>query len=128
MNTITIKIQDCYAKSEVFTVSEFSHSIQHYYDSIKKIKKLDEKSITKDGYDKIFNAFMNVNFNEVFNENPDLIGFDGWTLICSIENGTVEICASVWCPEKDSSKPETSKLIEACELVCPVLELSGMES
>ena len=73
MNTITIKIQDCYAKSEVFTVSEFSHSIQHYYDSIKKIKKLDEKSITKDGYDKIFNAFMNVNFNEVFNENPKVV-------------------------------------------------------
>lgn len=125
MNTITVTIQGCYGKSEIFTVSETAHSasIQHHYDNIKKTKKLDERSITKDEFNKIFNAFMEVNFNEFFNENPDLIGCDGWTLILSIHNGSAEIKASIWCPEKDSSKPETTKLIEACELVCPVFDI-----
>lgn len=125
MNTISIEIQDCFAKSDIFTVSSDYHSasIQHHYNNIKKFKKLDERSITKDDYEKILKAFMDVNFNAVFNENPDLIGADGWTLICSIENGTSRISIAVWCPEKDLSKPETLKLIEACELVCPVLDI-----
>lgn len=125
MYTITIKIEGSYGKADIFTVSERAHSaiIQHHYDSIKKIKKLDERSITKDEFNIIFKAFMNVNFNELFKENPDLIAADGWTLICSISNGSAEISISVWYPEKDLSKPETKKLIEACKLVCPVLEI-----
>ena len=127
MNTITIKIQDCFANSDIFTVLSSPHlaSIQHHFDSIGKIKKLDVRNITKDDYDKLYKAFMNVNFNEVFNENPDLLWFCSWTLICSFENGTAVISASVKCPEKDPSKPETTKLIEACELVCPVLDIAN---
>lgn len=129
MNTITIEVEDCFGKKEIFTVSSNykSASIQHHYDDIQDIKKLDEKEITQADYDKILKAFTNVNFHTVFNENPDLLGCDGWTLICSIHNGTSKLSIEVWCPEKDSSKPETTKLIEACELICPILELERTE-
>ena len=125
MYSITIDIQNYFGDKEVFTVSDEinSYSILHEQGNFKETNEVDRKNISKADFGKISKAFSDINFTEVFNEHSDLVGLDGSILTCTIQNDTSKICAQIWCPEKDPAMSETTKLIEACELVCPIIEL-----
>lgn len=130
MFEIIIDVQNYFGNKEIFTVSDEIRSglIIHEKGDFNDTEEVDRKTISKADFDNIVKAFSEVNFTEVFNEHEDLVGLDGWILTCTIKKGTVKISAQVWCPDKNESMPETTKLLEACELVCPVLELEeGLE-
>ena len=130
MFEIIIDVQNFFGNKEIFTVSAEGKSalIIHEKGNFKDTDEVDRKTLSKADFDKIIKTFSEVNFTEVFNEHEDLVGLDGWILTCTIKKSTVNISAQLWCPDKDSSMPETTKLLEACELVCPIFELDGMES
>lgn len=129
MIDIIIDIQDYFGNKQIYTVSAEGQSgiIIHEKGNFKDTDEVDRKKISKDDFDKITNAFFSINFTQIFKEYSNLIGLDGWILTCTIQNGTSKISAQIWCPNKDSSMPETTKLLEACELVCPVMDLVNME-
>ena len=128
MFSISINVQNYIRDTEVFTLSsEFnSFLILHEKGNFKETDEVDKKTISKADFDKIAKAFSEINFTEVFNEQPDLMGLDGWILTCSIQNDTAKISAQIWCPEKDQSKPETTKLLEACEKVFSLFESQNL--
>ena len=130
MFEIIIDVQNYFGTKEIFTFSYAGKSglIIHEKGNFKDTDELDRKTISKADFENIIKAFSEVNFTKVFNEHSDLIGLDGWILTCTIKKGTVNISAQLWCPVKEPSMPETTKLLEACELVCPIFELDGMES
>jgi len=130
MFEILIDIQNYLGNKEIFTVSDEGKSalIIHEKGNFKDTDEVDKKTISKDDFGKIVKAFSDVNFSEVFKEHSNLMGLDGWILTCTIQNGTAKMSAQLWCPEKDDSMPETTKLLEACELICPILELERMEA
>ena len=74
-----------------------------------------EKRYSFARYEKIAALFESVDFSKVFNENRHQIGLDGWRINCSISSGFTRNTIDVWCPEKSEEKPETTKLLEACE-------------
>ena len=83
-------------------------------------KDVKPKTITmllKD-YTPINNVFENINFSKILEESDILNGYDGWILKCTVSNGMTEVTVSLWCPEEDPSKPETTKLLKACNKVC----------
>ena len=130
MFDIVIDIQNYFGNKEVFTVSDEGGSclIIHEKGNFKDTDEVDRKTITKADFEKIKNAFSSINFTVLFDEHAALVGLDGWILTCTIQNSTAKISAQIWCPEKNSAMPETTKLIEACELICPVINLDWMES
>ena len=127
MFSISINIQNYNGDTDVFTLSsEFNEFlILHEKGNFNETDEVDEKTISKADFDKIAKAFFEINIIEVVNEQPDLMGLDGWILNCSIQNGTAKISARLWCPEKDQSKPETTKLLEACEKIFSFFELDS---
>ena len=129
MNSIKIEVRDCFWNKEVFLVSDEQNSyvIHHEKGNFKETEEIDKKCISKSDFEKIVNTFSEINFTEITKEHGNLLGLDGWTLICSLENGTSKSSVEIWCPEKSPSTPETKKLIEACELVCPVMEIEREE-
>ena len=63
----------------------------------------------------ISKSFENINFYKILEESDILMGYDGWILKCTVSNGMTEVTVSLWCPDEDPSKPETTKLLKACE-------------
>ena len=68
-------------------------------------------------YKPIEAAFDKLDFTKIFKESSDLIGYDGWTLKCTIKKGMSKISILLWCPSKSKEIPETTKLVKACDKV-----------
>lgn len=87
--------------------------------------KPETKTLSNKDLSPIIDAFKNINFTQIFyNETQQLVGYDGWTLKCTISFYMSEISISLWCPSKDSNNPETTKLLQACERI---FDLFGCE-
>ena len=87
----------------------------------KKVKP-ETKKLSHTDFSPIYDAFNHLDFTKAWKESGDFAGCDGWTLKCTISNVSSEISVQLWCPEKDHSKPETTKLVEACEKVFSLFE------
>jgi len=124
MFSISIDILDYFGKKEIFTLSQDFNVLEllHEKGNFEETDEVDRKNISKANFEKISKAFFDINFTELFNENPDQIHLDGWILTVSIQNDMAKISAQLFCPRKDNSKPETTKLLQACELICPLPE------
>ena len=83
----------------------------------KKIKP-DTKKLSYTEYRPIADAFENIDFQKVFKESGDLVGYDGWTLKVTLSNVMSGISVSLWCPSESPETPETTKLLQACDKVC----------
>ena len=107
-------------KTDIYTIERddkaipITHKVGGFmHEKVKpEIKKLSHADFRP-----VFDAFNNLDFTKAWKESGDLVGFDGWTLKCQIYHVASEISISLWCPEKHHSKPETTKLLEACEKV-----------
>lgn len=66
----------------------------------------------------ISKSFENINFYKILKESDILVGYDGWILKCTVSNGMTGVTVSLWCPNEEPSKTETTKLLKACDKVC----------
>lgn len=122
MYNITIEKEVSYiGRTDTFTIGPADKSIPITHEVSgfmhKKVKP-ETKILSYTEYRLIEDAFKNIDFQKVFNESGDLVGCDGWTLKVTLSNIMSGISVSLWCPSKDSSTPETTKLLVACEKVC----------
>ncbi len=119
MYKITIERDSSYAGlNDTFTVEpgETLVSITHETKGfMNKDEEQKTKNISLKKYTPINDVFENINFSKILEENDILIGYDGWILKCTVSNGMTEVTVSLWCPEKNPSKPETTKLLKACD-------------
>lgn len=123
MLTITIKKDEGWGENDSFTVSpgDKSVAVTHTMRSFGQKEKSVTKKISIADYCNIEKIFEAVDFGKVFKENIGISGLDGWTLKCTLFSGSTRIEVELWSPEKDESKPETVKLLEACEMVFALL-------
>ncbi len=120
--SIKIKTEAAYAgRTDTYTVApeENSISITHEVGGfMNKNVKPESKTLSDTEYSSFLNSFKNIDFQKVFNESGELIGCDGWTLTVTFSNVMSGISVSLWCPSEDPEKPETTKLLKACNKVC----------
>ena len=121
MLTIIIEKQEGWKPREIFKVERGDDSslVTHEFEDFYKTKPV-KKKIPVAEYQKIAALFEALDFLKIFKEGND--GLDGWTLQCTLQNGISAASVTIWCPEKDQSKPETTKLLEACEKVFSLFE------
>lgn len=122
MYNITIEKEVSYVgRTDTFTVGPADNSIPITHEvggfMHKKVKP-ETKKLSHTEYKPINEAFENIDFQKVFNESGDLIGYDGWTLKVTLSNVMSGISVSLWCPSESPETPETSKLLQACEMIC----------
>lgn len=122
MYKITIEIDSSYVGYyDTFTVEpdESTVSITHEAKGFRN-KDVKPKTITMSlkEYAPINEIFNDVKFSKILEESDILRGYDGWVLKCTVSNGMTNILVSLWCPEEDPAKPETTKLLKACNKVC----------
>ena len=122
MYKITIEKDSSYAEHyDTFTIEqeEKSVSITHAAEGFMD-KDVDSKTIKLPlaDYSPIADVFENLDFPKILAESDVLMGYDGWILKCTISNGMTVVSVSLWCPSEDPSKPETTRLLQACEKVC----------
>lgn len=124
MVDIIIKILDCFGNGDMFTVSDTGKKglIIHEKCNFDNTDEVSRHTISKAELIKISNAFEKICFKEVFSEHENLVWIDGCILRITIQNGSSKLNVEVCCPDKDISMPETTKLLEACELVCPIMK------
>ena len=77
-------------------------------------EKSQMKELSFADYQPIAEAFEKINFYTVLEESDIIKGYDGWTLNCIVSKGMTNLSVSLWCPNEDPSKPETTKLLRAC--------------
>ena len=85
-------------------------------------KKAEIKKLSHTEFRPIYDAFDVLDFTNIYKESGDLVGYDGWTLKCTISNIMSEISVKLWCPSESPEKPETTKLLQACEKVFSLFE------
>ena len=122
MYKITIEKDSSYAGHyDTFTIEpeEKSVSITHATEGFMD-KDVDSKTIKLPlaDYCPLVDVFENLDFPKILAESDVLMGYDGWILKCTISNGMTGVSVSLWCPSEDPSKPETTRLLQACEKVC----------
>ena len=128
-NSITIEKEVSYmGRIDIYTIKydDKSIPITHKVSGFmhKKVKP-ETKKLSHTDFSPIYDAFNHLDFTKAWKESGDFAGCDGWTLKCTISNEVSEIseiAVKLWCPEKDHSKPETTKLLEACEKVFSLFE------
>ena len=121
MYNITLEKDSSYAGyDDIFTISTEESFVSITHDA-EGFMNVDTKSKTIElspkEYQPIAEAFENINFYTVLEESDILKGYDGWILKCTISKGMTELTISLWCPEEDASKPETTKLLKACDRI-----------
>lgn len=116
---ISIEVKDCNWNKDVFSLSSGGEdsSITFYKDNMKKIKKIKTVKISDDEFNKILDTIENLDYSLIYKEQPCGLGFDGWSLICTVRTGLTTLSIEVWCPEKKENNSETNKMIEICEYV-----------
>lgn len=122
MYNITIEKEVSYiGRTDVFTVEQGDKSIPITHEVSgfmhKKVKP-ETKKLSYTEYRPIADAFDNIDFQKVFKESGDLVGYDGWTLKVTLSNVMSGITVSLWCPSESPETPETTKLLIACNKVC----------
>ncbi len=122
MYKITIVKDSSYAGYlDTFTVEQngpavfITHEAEGFMNSDKEPHT---RELTLQESQNISKSFENINFYKILEESDILMGYDGWILKCTVSNGMTEVTVSLWCPDEDPSKPETTKLLKACDKVC----------
>lgn len=116
-----VKDSSCAGYLDTFTVEQNGLSVLLTHEAegfmnlekephIRELSLQDPQTISK--------SFENINFYKILEESDILMGDDGWILKCTVSNGMTEVTVSLWCPDKDPTKPETTKLLKACDKVC----------
>ena len=126
MYNITIEKEVSYiGRTDTFTIGPDDKSIPITHEvggfMHKKVKP-ETKKLSYTEYRPIEDAFKNIDFQKVFNESGDLVGCDGWTLKVTLSNIMSGISVSLWCPTESPETPETTKLLQACEMIFSLFE------
>ena len=125
-NSITIEKEVSYmGRKDIYTIEQGdkSISIKHKVGGfMHKKEKAETKKLTHTDFRPIFDAFNDLDFTKAWKESGDIVGYDGWTLKCTISNVSSEISVQLWCPSESPENPETTKLIHACEKVFSLFE------
>ena len=125
-NSIIIEKEVSYmGRKDIYTIEQDDKSIPITHKVcgfMHKKVKTETKKLSHTDFQPIFDAFNNLDFTKAWQESGNLVGFDGWTLKCKIYHVATEISIRLWCPSKDGSIPETTKLLEACEKVFSLFE------
>lgn len=116
-----VKDSSCAGYLDTFTVEQNGLSVllTHEAEGFMNLEKephIRELSLQKP--QTISKSFENINFYKILEESDILMGYDGWILKCTVSNGMTEVTVSLWCSDKDPTKPETTKLLKACDKVC----------
>ena len=119
--SITIERDVSYiGRKDTFTIENGNKSIQITHEvggfMHKKVKP-ETKKLSHTEFHSIFDSFNALDFTKIYQESGDLVGCDGWTLRCTISNVMTEISVQVWCPSENPEVPETTKLLQACNMV-----------
>ena len=125
-NSITIEKKVSYmGRKDIYIIEQGdkSISIKHKVGGFmhKKVKP-EIKKLSHIDSRPIFDAFNDLDFTKAWKESGDIVGYDGWTLKCTISNVNSEISIQLWCPSESSENPETTKLIQSCEKVFNLFE------
>ena len=122
MYKITIEKDSSYAGHyDTITIEQEKSSVSIKYAAEGFMDKdVDSKTIKLPltEYCPIANVFDNLDFPKILAENDVLVGYYGWILKCTISNGMTKVSVSLWCPSEDPSKPDTTKLLQACDKIC----------
>ena len=123
MLELTIEKDTSFEGTETITIIQGNGTADFVYEVVGF--KYNQKPVTKKTSCSesrlIFEAFEALNFTEIFKESGVFFGCDGWTLKCTLRICSNILSVSLWCPAKDTSKPETKKLLEACEMVYNII-------
>lgn len=117
MFTVIVEKEDGFRNKETYTLEPDYSSLTYEAEGFNKKSKPVKKTISQTDIKKINEAFSALDFSKIFKETDDLLGMDGWTLTCTLEFRMNQVSVDVWCPNDSSSKPETAKLVKACELL-----------
>lgn len=125
-NSITIEKEVSYmGRKDIYTIEQGEKSIPitHKVGGFmhKKVKS-EIKKLSHTDFRPIFDAFNDLDFTKAWKESGDIVGYDGWTLKCTISNVSSEISVQLWCPSEFPENPETTKLLKACEKVFDLFE------
>ena len=129
MFTIIIEKSDGFKNKETYTLepgeqnSIISWEAEEFNKKLEPVRKLISQSDTK----KINDAFSALDFSKIFLETDDILGKDGWTLTCTLEYRMNQVSVDIWCPKEEKSKPETSKLLQACKLFVTIFDQSTLD-
>ena len=125
-NSITIEKEVSYiGRKDIYIIEQGDKSvlITHKVGGfMHKKEKAETKKLTHTDFRPIFDAFNELDFTKAWKESGDIVGYDGWTLKCTISNVSSEISVQLWCPSDSPETPETTKLIKACEKVFSLFE------
>ena len=120
--SITIKTEAAYAgRTDTYSVVTVDNTITIIHEVggfMNKNVKPESKTLSDTEYSSFLDSFKNIDFQKVFHESGALVGCDGWTLTVTSSNVMSGISVSLWCPSEDPEKPETTKLLKACNKVC----------
>lgn len=117
MFTVIVEKEDGFRNKETYTLEPDYSSLTYEAEGFNKKSKPVKKTISQTDIKKINEVFSALDFSKIFKETDDLLGMDGWTLTCTLEFRMNQVSVDVWCPNDSSSKPETAKLVKACELL-----------
>lgn len=90
--------------------------LQEAKTAIKKYKKNHIKLLEKTETDLFLELCQQINFNELYLENKNYSGLDGWTLKLTIGSWTPHIEIKLWCPDDNSDKHFTGLLMKLYDL------------
>ena len=125
-NSITIEKEVSYmGRKDIYIIEQGDKSIPitHKVGGLMhKKEKAETKKLTHTDFRPIFDAFNDLDFTKAWKESGDIVGYDGWTLKCTISNVSSEISVQLWCPSESPENPETTKLLKACEKVFDLFE------
>ena len=125
-NSITIEKKVSYiGRRDIYTIKQGDKSIPITHKVggfMHKKEKAETKKLTHTDFRPIFDAFNDLDFTKAWKESGDIVGFDGWTLKCTISNVSTEISVQLWCPSDSPETPETTKILQACEKVFSLFE------
>ena len=105
-----------FSSTDIYTIEQrdnFIAIVHKVGGSMQKKIKPEVKRFSYADIRQFFDLFNNLDFTKAWRESGNLVGFDGWTLKCKIYHAATEISIRLWCPSKDESNPETTKLLEA---------------
>ena len=128
MFTVIVEKEDGFRNKETYTLEPDYSSLTYEAEGFNKKSKPVKKTISQTDIKKINEAFSALDFSKIFKETDDLLGMDGWTLTCTLEFRMNQVSVDVWCPNNCSSKPETAKLVKACELLESVFKQANDSS
>ena len=128
MFTVIIEKEDGFRNKETYTLDPDRCLISYEAEGFNKKSKPVNKSISQTDAKKINEAFSALDFSKIFKETDDLLGCDGWTLTCTLEYRMNQVSVNVWCPNNSSTKPETSKLLQACKLFLNIFDQSTLDA